>query len=575
MINKALESALSPYKALCIDKRNALERGSLYLWSKLALNSNTLKSHTLNFTRDKKMNIDFSLYLNIEIARLFHTTAVFHSVHQRQDEALADQEQLLNIMTAIDIPQDICTEFMSVKIPLLEKERSVIQDCLSAVLSLQSEKGETLLTDEPEMLRIKGNEAFKDNRYHDAIQYYTEGIRFSKEDLVDVRLYSNRSLMYLKINDNENALKDAEKCIILAPKQWKAHCWKAYAMANLVRNGHLPAEFEKVCLASACIAAELNDECLLEYKMKINYPLVVYKIIQKSDDLGLEISSLEQRPYTSLLLKSGYYKLLDPVVTTKSVQIIGIEDNVEIDLKHCFLIFRQPDSSFVITFQREKQIHIHFENVSFVSGSAQIGVLSNAIATFYRCKISNGPKGCDDFPKCNGGSGCVRKAGECNRQGKNKGFANFASGQVGYPGIWVDSGGKLIVQNCILDRCGGGGVLADGDNACLEIRHCTIQNMRQMGVEARNGGMVKVEDNVIIDNQFHGIAIGPRGYGVLSRNLIQGNGQEGIFCGGMLNPNSIHKLEMMSEETSRQEHNNSERIIRDVIGWWYLRSFWK
>ncbi|CAG2201873.1 STIP1 [Mytilus edulis] len=286
----------------------------------------------------------------------------------------------------------------------------------------------TLLTDETEMLRMKGNEAFKDNRYHDAIQYYSEGIRFSKEDLVDVRLFSNRSLMYLKINDYENALKDAEKCIILAPTQWKAHCWKAYAMANLVKNGDLPAEFEKKC----------------------------------------------------------------------------------------------PNRSHL-----------------------------DAIATFYRCKISNGWKGCDDFPKCNGGSGCVTNTGECNREGKNQGFANFASGQVGYPGIWVGSGGKLIVQNCVLDRCGGGGVLADGNKACLEIRHCTIQNMRQMGVEARNGGMVKVEDNVIIDNQFHGIAIAPRGYAVISRNLIQGNGQEGIFCGGMLNPNSSHMLEMKSDETSQ------------------------
>ncbi|XP_063403668.1 uncharacterized protein LOC134687361 [Mytilus trossulus] len=548
MINKALESALSPYKALCIDKSDASERGSLYLWSKIALNSNTLKSHIQNFTRDKK--IDFSC-LNIEIARLFHTTAVFHSVHQRQDEALADQEQLLNIMTAIEIPQDLCTEFTSVKIPLLEKERSVIQDSLSAVLALQSEKREILLTDETEMLRMKGNEAFKDNRYHDAIQYYSEGIRFSKEDLVDVRLFSNRSLMYLKINDYENALKDAEKCIILAPAQWKAHCWKAYAMANLVRNGDLPAEFEKVGLASACIAAELNDECLLEYKMKIYYPLVVFKIIQKSDDLGLEISSLEQRPNTTLLLKSGYYRILYPVVTTQSLQIIGIEDNVEIYLQYSLLITRQPDSSFTISFHREKQIHIHFENVSFVTGSAQIGVLSDAIATFYRCKISNGPKGCDDFPKCNGGSGCVTNTGECNREGKNQGFANFATGQVGSPGIWVGSGGKLIVQNCVLYRCGGGGVLADGNNACLEIRHCTIQNMRQMGVEARNGGMVKVEDNVIIDNQFHGIAIAPRGYAVISRNLIQGNGQEGIFCGGMLNSDSGHMLEMKSEDTSQ------------------------
>ncbi|CAG2222178.1 unnamed protein product [Mytilus edulis] len=545
MINKALESTVSPYEALCINKSNPLERGSLYLWSKLALNSNILKGHILNFTRTN--TTDLTLHLNIEIARLFHTTAIFHSIHQRQDEALADQEQLLNIMTAIDIPDIMCTEFTSVKIPLLEKERNIILNFLSSVVPLHTELDNTLLSDRTESLRIKGNESFENKRYHDAIQYYTEGIRSSKE--VDFRLYSNRCLTYLRVNDNKNALKDAEQCLELDCTKWKAHCWKAYSIANLVRNGQLPLEFEKVGLASACVAANINDECLLKYKMKINYPIVVYKVLQHTDDLGLDISSLEQRPYTTLLLKSGCYRLLDPVLTSQSVQIIGVEDNVEIDFKRLFQIRLLPDSLFDISFQREKRIHVHFENVSFVSGSAQIGVISDAIATFYRCKISNGFKGCDDFPRCNGGRGCINIEGKCYNEVKHTGLANYSTGQVGHPGIWVSSGGKLFVHNCVLDRCGGGGVLSDGDGAYLEIRHCTLRNMRQSAVEARNGGKVKVEDNVIIDNQFHGVAISNRSYGIIRTNLIQGNRHEGIYCGGMLNIDN--QREMKSGETSQ------------------------
>jgi hypothetical protein len=34
----------------------------------------------------------------------------------------------------------------------------------------------------------------------------------------------------------------------------------------------LPAEMGSAGLASACIAANLNKDCLLEYEMKINYP---------------------------------------------------------------------------------------------------------------------------------------------------------------------------------------------------------------------------------------------------------------------------------------------------------------
>ncbi|CAG2195420.1 unnamed protein product [Mytilus edulis] len=551
MINKALISTLSPYKALCVEKGEAPGRGSLYLWSKLATNANILKSHIVCFI--KKRENDGSLHLNLEMANLLHTSAVFHSVYQRQDEALADQEQLLHIMTVIDIPKEKCLEFTSVKIPLLERDRNMIQDCLSAVLINFRDDGEFKLPDEIDSLRIKGNDAFKENRYHDAIQYYTEGIKSSPEKTIDFKLFSNRSLLYLKVNDYENALKDAEKCIVLAPNHWKGYCWKAYALANLVRNGELTFEFEKVGLASACIAANLNSKVLVEYNMKVNYPLVVYKIIENSSDLCSEISSIQGRPYSTILLKSGYYTLTDHVIISKSIQIIGIDNNVEIDLKNYLQIFNLPTSVFSIHFKSEWQIHIHFENLSFVPNSAQIGILSNATATFYKCKISNGARGCDDYPRCKGGSGCIKHPVKCSRLMEVPGLANFATGEQGYPGLWVGSGGKLIVRNCVLDKCGGGGVLSDGDGAHLEIRYCTIRNMRSTGVEARNGGMVKVEDNVIIDNQLHGIMIAPRGNGIIHRNNIQGNGQEGIFCGGILNPNNFGQIigDMRSKEASQ------------------------
>jgi hypothetical protein len=38
---------------------------------------------------------------------------------------------------------------------------------------------------------------------------------------------------------------------------------------------------------------------------------------------------------------------------------------------------------------------------------------------------------------------------------------------------------------------------------------------------------------LIVENQFHGVAIGPQGIGYISGNTIEGNGQEGIWCGGI------------------------------------------
>ena len=49
----------------------------------------------------------------------------------------------------------------------------------------------------------------------------------------------------------------------------------------------------------------------------------------------------------------------------------------------------------------------------------------------------------------------------------------------------------------------------------MEIKHSTFFENRQMGIEARKGGRVIAVDNVITNNQFHGVVIGPRGSAIL------------------------------------------------------------
>jgi hypothetical protein len=41
----------------------------------------------------------------------------------------------------------------------------------------------------------------------------------------------------------------------------------------------------------------------------------------------------------------------------------------------------------------------------------QITVIRNAVATFYRCTFSNGQRGCDNYPDCTGGKGCINPIG--------------------------------------------------------------------------------------------------------------------------------------------------------------------
>jgi hypothetical protein len=41
----------------------------------------------------------------------------------------------------------------------------------------------------------------------------------------------------------------------------------------------------------------------------------------------------------------------------------------------------------------------------------------------------------------------------------------------------------LYLESCIVDRCGGGGVVSDGEGSLIEMNYCTVRRMRQMGIE--------------------------------------------------------------------------------------------
>jgi hypothetical protein len=63
----------------------------------------------------KRKNIFF---FNFETIKVLQTTAVFHSLHQRQDKALADQEQMILIITTLDLNETEYQELTAIKVPL-------------------------------------------------------------------------------------------------------------------------------------------------------------------------------------------------------------------------------------------------------------------------------------------------------------------------------------------------------------------------------------------------------------------------------------------------------------------------
>mmetsp|Transcript_1151 Transcript_1151/g.2403 ORF Transcript_1151/g.2403 Transcript_1151/m.2403 type:complete len:237 (-) Transcript_1151:264-974(-) len=71
--------------------------------------------------------------------------------------------------------------------------------------------------------RERGNDHFRNGRYPEAIQEYTEAIRRSP---LDPAPYSNRAAAYTKLGEFPLGLKDCEKCLELDPKYLKAYSRK-------------------------------------------------------------------------------------------------------------------------------------------------------------------------------------------------------------------------------------------------------------------------------------------------------------------------------------------------------------
>ncbi|WAQ93734.1 FBX11-like protein [Mya arenaria] len=562
IVCKAFEKCAKPVEVLqqC-SETETLKRGTLHLWHRLANHANEVKRHILNIFRNNEQfkNVVF----REETAILLHNSAVYHSLYQRHNEALADQDLMVKIISSsTDISIDVCRKLSSIRIPLMPKDKNKIENAIATGLDVSLECKTGLSEADSTKLNDIGNDAFKKGQHHDAIRIYSEVIRGSMDDEQVTRAYANRSAANLNIMDFHKALDDANACIERDRKYWKAYCRKALAISNLIKLKQIPAEFESIGLAAAASAGVLNQGCLNLQAMRIEYPVIRYKVIENLNMLGEEMASLENMSFTTLLLKTGIYNF-GKHFPTKSVQIIGIEQDVKLTSPFTIPLFWPAGTSFKsFGYIKPASIYVHFENVEFGSESAEVCVGQLVTATFVSCRFSNGVKACEAFPNCDGKVGCRNtNKTECVYMFKLNEVDIVSSGKSGSPGIVVMNGGKTILQKCTINRCGGGGTLCDGIDSFMKIENCTIENNRQAGIESRNGGKVEVDKCIIRGNQLHGVAIGPKAIGEIRNSDIRNNGSEGIWLGGA--EEYVDKLRLIA--TTNSENGSSAKITGNSI----------
>eukprot|EP01035_Chromulina_nebulosa_P030722 gene30722-40850_t len=93
-----------------------------------------------------------------------------------------------------------------------------------------------------EALKDQGNEAFQAGNTDLAIAYFSNAIDIDPDNHV---YYSNRSAAYMKADSKSKALKDAEKCVELAPTWSKGYSRLGAAQQSLKRFDAAIDNFKK------------------------------------------------------------------------------------------------------------------------------------------------------------------------------------------------------------------------------------------------------------------------------------------------------------------------------------------
>jgi len=126
-------------------------------------------------------------------------------------------------------------------------------------------------------LKERGNKVLQSGQTDEAIDLYSEAILLDGTNHV---LYSNRAACYLTQKNNKGALKDAEKCVELAPQWGKGYLRVGAALQALNRLEDAVKAYEK---GLACQGTDAGTTTALQKGLKdVNSILNEAKAAKKS-----------------------------------------------------------------------------------------------------------------------------------------------------------------------------------------------------------------------------------------------------------------------------------------------------
>ena len=487
---------------------------TLYLWGKLASHATYFLDHMLNFTRKNEKCACILLYTE-ETVRLLNESAISYSVAREKVKAQEIQKRKLKFLTLLEkLPSEETLKLLLYfNMPLKDKYYKLISHCMRERPSTREDSSDTHRINHADQLRQEGNQAVQGAEYGKALSLYNKAIEL---DPKDCRLYSNRALCYLKLGRPQQALEDCEKCLSLKPYDSKALQRKIWALHDLVNEGATHLNGQK--LATMAVAVHFDSSLRSEKKFCKMFPEVLeLSPIEITNETQLAFALMMTKGNETFLLREGKYNLKNFTAFT-NLQMVGLGQQVVLNcIESCVL----------------HQSKCYFEHIAFPKGSSSIICQGkHAAIHINQCECSGGFVSCEESPECNGGPGCIAASlGKpvCDRTDKF-GDPFSESGVAGTSGIQITNGSSALIENCVIQNCGGGGALVVCEGSYMEVRKCEIHRNHQAGLEAREGGQLVAIKNRVFNNGYHGILIGPKaGESDVNENKVFENAKEGIF----------------------------------------------
>jgi parallel beta-helix repeat protein len=511
MLSYAFSKCSSPSDLVNLDERIAEEQdisssdlpsspSHFYMWSKFCMHGHNLcrNMEDLLVTLD---SVSLDPVWFPATAKILYECAVHMSANYRQEEAkrlLNFGYRILDWVPVAEYETVKCSvshnSLFPLSIPLSKSIQIVLKRCCMPPFSSL-----TPLTEKPdsdagcldvddleeklEKLKLDGNKRFKEGHFKEALDAYSSAIDLTLEckNAFNCFFLTNRSTVYIKLGQYEDALKDANDYITRRPDCWRGYAFKALALDGL--NEQVSAE------VAAALAFYRNRAIFSDFSPFEKSFFDLQKRIFICDTVDQLISNaelsqkVEGNLLTILLLGSKDYVLYSYVVFRGIV------------LRNCILAGARINCSVLLKFKNNTDIYLFnkcmITNLSFYLEEGQVSCQAGSLVKVLNCNFTGKD---NDIP-------IVASEGEFNAE-----RCNFTNGNRG--GLECVGPGNMVVIDC------------------------SFCNNGQFGLGVCNGGTLNVKSSRIYNNRMDGCHIGPEASSCVVVNCdIHHNDQEGIAVG--------------------------------------------